>query len=91
MNKLSESYERREKFSQRMGKFGLKKHSTKIPVISSATKSRQHQLEVIQDMTQHRRACVILPPPISVKRTWEMKGREFRESKIERETGRSTE
>jgi hypothetical protein len=74
-----------------MGKFGLKKQATRIPAITSTAKSRQHQLEVIQDMTQHRKACVILPPPVSVRRTWEIKGREFKDSKIERETGRSTE
>lgn len=74
-----------------MGAFGLKKQSTRIPSINSTLNDRKTQLEVIQDLSKDRRSCTILPPPVSVRTTWEMKGKEFRDAKLDRESARSNE
>lgn len=91
INKLSESYDRREKFSKRMGVFGLKKPTTRIPSIDSSITDRKTQVEVRKDLFKHRNSCTILPPPVSVRQTWEIKGKEFRDAKMDRGSARSNE
>ena len=89
MNKLSESYQRREEYSKRMGNFGLKKPTTRIPSINSTQANKKYQLSVIQDISNQRKTCVLLPPPVSVKKTWELKGKAFKEAKIDQGSARS--
>lgn len=72
-----------------MSIFGLKKQ-TRVSTVPSTSLDRKYQLEVIQDVKNHRNNHILPPAPLSVKRTWEMKGREFLEVKRDAHGGDSS-
>mmetsp|Transcript_20080 Transcript_20080/g.28860 ORF Transcript_20080/g.28860 Transcript_20080/m.28860 type:complete len:369 (-) Transcript_20080:125-1231(-) len=76
INELSASYKRRAQYCKRMGAFGIKKQ-TYVPSLSKSDQSIKHQLTVLKDLKSERSRGNLLPPPISVKQTWDIKQKEF--------------
>lgn len=84
-----ETYQKRESLSNRMSVFGLRKQ-TRVSTVPSTSLDRKYQLEVIQDVKNHRNHHILPPAPVSVRRTWEMKGKEFLEVKRDTNGGDSS-